>query len=43
MFDNLGFDAGALDYKTRNNVLSQIVTQAQSGSHSYKYSYILLS
>jgi hypothetical protein len=26
--DNLDFDAGALDYKTRNNALIQIVIQA---------------
>jgi transposase InsO family protein len=40
--DNLDFDAGALDYKTRNNALIQIVIQALSDNHSYKYSHILL-
>jgi hypothetical protein len=32
--DNLDFDAGALDYKTRNNALIQIVIQALSDNHS---------
>jgi hypothetical protein len=36
------FDASAHDYKTRNNVLIQIVTELLSGSHSYKYFHILL-
>jgi hypothetical protein len=41
VFDNLGFDASAHDYKTRNNVLIQIVTELLSGSHSYAASHPL--